>query len=217
MRAIWDTWYAGKPLDFRGKFYTHTLMTPMFTPTNTKYGPPRVFLAAVGTLMTEVAGEVADGLIAHGFTTRRYLDEVTLPAIARGLAKAGRQRSDFQIAFPVFVVTGKDEERFAASRAGVCKQIAFYGSTPAYRPVLELHGWGPLQSELNRLSKLGRWDEMGTLIDDDILDAFAVVAEPKSLVGALKARCGNAIDRVLVTFPPEVAGGERAAIAALRG
>jgi probable F420-dependent oxidoreductase len=217
MRAIWDTWYHGKPLDFRGKFYTHTLMTPMFTPTNTLHGAPRVFLAAVGPRMTEVAGEVADGLIAHAFTTRRYLETVTLPAIAQGLAKAGRARADFQITCPVFVVTGADEQHFAASRASVCKQIAFYGSTPAYRPVLEQHGWGELQTELNRLSKLGRWDEMGTLIDDDILDAFAVVSEPKGVVAALKARCGSAIDRVLVTFPAAVAGGERAAIAALRG
>jgi probable F420-dependent oxidoreductase len=217
MRAIWDTWYTGKPLDFRGSFYTHTLMTPMFTPTNTAHGAPRVFLAAVGPRMTEVAGEVADGLIAHGFTTRRYLDEVTLPAIAKGLAKAGRARGDFQVTCPVFVVTGADEERFAASRASVAKQVAFYGSTPAYRRVLELHGWGELQTELNRLSKLGRWDEMGTLIDDDILDAFAVVAEPQQVVAALKARCGDAIDRVLFTAPAGVAGGERAALAALRG
>jgi probable F420-dependent oxidoreductase len=217
MRAIWDTWYHGKPLDFRGKFYTHTLMTPMFTPTNTESGPPRVFLAAVGERMTEVAGEVADGLIAHAFTTRRYLDEVTLPAIARGLAKAGRPRTDFQITCPVFVVTGADEARFQASRTSVCKQIAFYGSTPAYRPVLELHGWGELQTELNRLSKLGRWDEMGTLIDDDMLAAFAVVEEPQRVVPALKARCNRAIDRVMMTVPAEVAGGARAALAALRG
>jgi len=216
MRAVWDCWYGGKPLQFRGEFYNHTLMTPMFTPTNTQHGAPRVFLAAVGPLMTEVAGEVADGLIAHGFTTERYLREVTLPAVEMGLAKAGRSRASFAISCPVFVVTGADERSWQASRDGVCKQIAFYGSTPAYRGVLELHGWGPLQTELNRLSKLGRWDEMGGLIDDRILDAFAVVAEPDQVAHKLKQRYAGAIDRVLCTF-----GGanvdERAAIATLRG
>ena len=215
MRAIWDCWYGGKPLQFRGEFYTHTLMTPMFTPTLKQYGAPRVFLAAVGALMTEVAGEVADGLIAHGFTTERYLREVTLPAVERGLTKSGRERSSFSISCPVFVVTGADERAWQASRSGVCKQIAFYGSTPAYRPVLELHGWGPLQSELNRLSKLGQWDAMGNLITDDILDTFAIVAPPDQVAGKLRTRFAGAIDRVLCTF-----GGpgidEKKALAALR-
>jgi len=216
MRAIWDCWYRGKPLQFRGEFYTHTLMTPMFAPTNTQYGPPRVYLAAVGPLMTEVAGEVADGLIAHGFTTERYLREVTLPAIDRGLARAGRSRSEFSVTCPVFVVTGADERAWQASRAAVCKQIAFYGSTPAYRGVLELHGWGALQTELNRLSKLGQWDAMGNLIDDAILDAFAVVAPPDQIAARLLQRYAGAIDRVLCTF----AGAgldERKTIATLRG
>ncbi len=216
MRAVWGNWYEGKPLDFRGEFYTHTLMTPMFTPTNTEHGAPRVFLAAVGPLMHEVAGEVADGVIAHAFTTERYVKEVSLPAIDRGLAKAGRSRSDFTITCPVFVVTGADEKQFEQNRTGVSRQIAFYGSTPAYRPVLEMHGWGELQSELNRLSKLGQWNEMGSLIDDDILETFAVVAEPDRLLDALKARCGDAIDRVLFTVPKGVGESETAALAALR-
>jgi probable F420-dependent oxidoreductase len=215
MRAIWDCWYGGKPLQFRGEFYTHTLMTPMFTPSAKTYGPPRVFLAAVGPRMTEVAGEVADGLIAHAFTTERYLREVTLPAVERGLKKAGRTRDRFAISCPVFVVTGADERSYEASRSGVCKQIAFYGSTPAYRPVLELHGWGPLQTELNRLSKLGQWDAMGNLIDDAILDAFAVVAPPDQIAQKIRARFGEALDRVLCTFAgPGI--DEKKALAALR-
>jgi probable F420-dependent oxidoreductase len=216
MRAVWDCWYQGKPLQFRGEFYTHTLMTPMFTPANTSYGAPRVFLAAVGELMTEAAGEVADGLIAHGFTTERYLREVTLPAIARGLAKSGRSRADFTVTCPVFVVTGADERAWQASRSGVCKQIAFYGSTPAYRPVLELHGWGALQTELNRLSKLGQWDAMGSLISDDILDTFAVVAPPGEVASTLKRRYAGAIDRVLCTFGSGSGVDEKAALATLR-
>ncbi len=201
MRATWDCWYEGKKLDFRGDFYSHTLMTPMFTPTATDYGPPRVFLAAVGPLMTEVAAEVADGLIAHAFTTERYMREVTLPAIDRGLAKAGKKRSDFEISCPAFVVTGSDEEAYVRARTATSRQIAFYGSTPAYKPVLETHGWGGLQGELNVLSKQGKWEEMGTLITDEIIEEFAVVAEPEKVAAGLKARFGDIIDRVASMAP----------------
>ena len=201
MRAIWDCWYEGTRLDFRGDFYTHTLMTPMFTPTENDYGRPRVFLAAVGPLMTEVAAEVADGVIAHGFTTERYMREVTLPAIDRGLAKAGKKRSDFEISCPVFVVTGADEEAYVRARTATSRQIAFYGSTPAYKPVLEVHGWGGLQGELNVLSKQGKWAEMGTLITDEIIEAFAVVAEPQKVAAGLVARYGDIVDRVASMAP----------------
>jgi probable F420-dependent oxidoreductase len=200
MRAIWDCWYQGAPLDFRGEFYTHTLMTPMFTPTNTQHGAPRVMLAAVGPLMTEVAGEVADGLIAHAFTTERYMKEVTIPAMERGLERAGRSRADFEIACPTFVVTGVDEAARAGSEEAIRRQIAFYGSTPAYRPVLEMHGWGELQTELNVLSKRGEWVEMGNRITDEILEEFAIVAEPAKATDALLARYGGLIDSVLCTF-----------------
>jgi probable F420-dependent oxidoreductase len=155
MRAIWASWYEGKKLDFQGEFYQHTLMTPMFTPSEKTYGAPRVTVAGVNPRMTEIAGEVADGFVAHGFTTERYLREVTVPAIERGLAKSGRSRASFELCCPVFTVTGDDERAFLASRDAVRAQIAFYGSTPAYRPVLELHGWGELQSELNALTRRG--------------------------------------------------------------
>jgi len=200
MRAIWADWYTGEPLDFRGEFYTHTLMTPMFRPDNKEFGPPRVFLAAVGPLMTGVAGEVADGLIAHAFTTERYLREVTLPAIEKGLDKASRKRANFEITCPTFVVSGPDAESTANSKVMVQRQIAFYGSTPAYRPVLDLHGWGDLQPELNRLSKQGEWEKMGTLINDDILDAFAIVAPPDEVGSRLLARYGGLLDRAVCTF-----------------
>ena len=144
-------------------------MTPFFNPGPSPFGAPTIFLAAVGDRMTEVAGEVADGILLHGFTTERYLREVTLPAIERGLAKSGRTRADFQLSYPAFIATGTDEQEMAAATAGVRRQIAFYGSTPAYRPVLELHGWGDLQTELNTLSKRGEWVQMGELIDDEVL------------------------------------------------
>ena len=200
MRAIWDNWYDGERLRFQGEFYSHTLMTPMFTPTNTEYGPPKVFLAAVGPLMTEVAGEVADGLIVHPFTTQSYMRDTTLPAIERGLAAAGRNRADFQISYSGFIVSGQDEKTFEETKRAVKKQISFYGSTPAYRPVLESGGWGDLQLELNRMSKQGQWDEMGTLITDEMLDAFAVVGEPDGIASAVLARYGDVVDRISPTL-----------------
>jgi probable F420-dependent oxidoreductase len=199
MRAIWDCWYEGKPLRFEGEFYTHTLMTPMFIPSNLEHGPPRVALAGVGPRMTEVAGEVADGLIAHAFTTRRYMETVTLPALARGLERAGRMRSEFEVACPSFVISGMDEQAREASSRAVRQQIAFYGSTPAYRPVLELHGWGELQEELNRLSKQGKWEEMGERIDDDVLEEFAIVAAPGEIASKLSDRWSGLIDTWLCT------------------
>jgi len=200
MHAIWGSWHKGEKLDFRGDFYNHSLMTPMFTPEDCTYGAPRVFLAAVGPRMTEVAGEVADGVILHAFTTEKYIREVSLPAINAGLEKSGRSRENFEISYPGFVVTGRSEEEFAANKAGVCKQIAFYGSTPAYAPVLGIHGWGDLQPELNKLSKQGKWDEMGALITDDILDAFAVVGEADEAVEKFMSRYGDLVDRTASSF-----------------
>lgn len=201
LHAIWDCWRDGAKLSFDGDFYTHRLMTPMFVPESHPYGSPKVMIAAVGELMTEMCGEVADGLIAHAFTTKRYFDEVTIPALQRGMAKSGRSRDDFQVMAPVFVVTGSDEAEMAAAAVASRKQIAFYASTPAYRKVLELHGWGDLQTELHRLSLDGQWDAMATLISDDILATFAVVAPLDGLAGALRERCDGIIDRVMVGLP----------------
>ena len=200
MRAIWANWHEGAELAFTGKFYTHTLMTPFFTPTDNEYGAPRVFLAAVGPRMTEVAGEVADGVIIHAFTTEKYLRETTLPALERGFAKAGKTRADFEISYPVFVVTGKNEEEIEQAKTSTRQQIAFYGSTPAYRPVLESIGQGDLQTELNTMSKQGRWEEMGSLIDESILTAFAVVGEPGTIAGQIIDRYGDIIDRTSAAY-----------------
>jgi probable F420-dependent oxidoreductase len=201
MRAIWSNWQDGAPLRFEGEFYRHTLMTPFFNPGALEWGAPKVFLAAVGERMTEVAGEVCDGIILHGFTTERYVREVTIPALERGWQRAGKARADFQLSGPLFVVTGTTEEEVAKARAGTKQQVAFYGSTPAYRGVLELHGWGDLQPELNRLSKQGKWVEMGELVDDDILDAFAVVGEPEEIPKLLLARYGDIVDRLSFYAP----------------
>jgi probable F420-dependent oxidoreductase len=204
IRAIWDTWENGTKLDFRGEFYKHTLMTPFFTPERAElagFGTPKIYLAGVGELMTEVCGEVCDGFICHGFTTEKYLREVTIPALARGRAKAGKTMEGFDIVGPSFVVTGNNEDEMKTAAAGTRQQISFYGSTPAYRGVLETHGWGGLQDDLNTLSKQGKWAEMGDLIDDEILNTFAVVGEPESIAPELHRRYGDVISRISFYAP----------------
>ena len=201
IRAIWECWNTGAKLDFRGDFYTHTLMTPFFDPGPNPHGDARIFLAGVGERMTETAGEVCDGFICHAFTTERYLREVTLPALERGMATGGRSRDDFEITGPFFVVTGTTEEEMSASRTAVCGQIAFYASTPAYKGVLDLHGWGDLHHELNRMSKEGAWEAMAHLIDDEMLEAFAVVAEPSQVAAGFAARYGDIVDRLSFYAP----------------
>ena len=200
MRAIWANWYDGEPLRFEGKYYQHTLMTPAFTPEDTAYGAPKVVLAAVGPIMTEVAAEVGDGLIIHPFSNEKYIREVTLPAVERGLAKAGKQRKDFEISYTPFVVSGKDEQTFDAEKATAKARISFYGSTPAYKQVLGVHGWGDLQIELNAMSKQGQWKEMADLITDDILDVMGVVGEPDQVVKEMLARYGDFTDRTSGAF-----------------
>jgi probable F420-dependent oxidoreductase len=212
IRAIWDCWEHNGPLQFEGSFYTHKLMTPFFNPGPNGYGNPKIFLAAVGEVMTEVCGEVADGMLAHGFTTERYLREVTLPALSRGFDRSGRRREDFEISCPIFVVTGDTDEAIERAMVGTKRQIAFYGSTPAYRGVLEIHGWGDLQPELNSLSKEGKWEEMGTRISDEVVEAFAVVAPPADVATHLLERYRGAVDRLSFYLPYQADGEAVAAM-----
>jgi len=201
MRAIWDCWNKGVPLDFRGDFYQHTLMTPMFDPGPNPYGPPRVMIAAVGPKMLATAAEVADGMLVHALTSERYLRERILPQIEPVLRRRGLTRDDFTLSFPGMIATGSTEEELAQAITAVRNRIAFYGVTPAYRPVLELHGWGELQTELHRLSRKGDTDAMANLIDDQILNAFAVVGEPKEVAKEILRRFGDVIDRFTLYTP----------------
>ena len=216
MRAIWANWYDSEPLQFVGEHYQHTLMTPAFTPNDTEYGAPKVILAAVGPKMTEVAGEVADGMIIHPFSTQAYIDSVTLPAIEAGLEKAGKSREGFELSYSCFVVTGRNQEEFAKSKVAAQERIAFYGSTPAYRGVLDSIGMGELQSELNTMSKQGRWKEMGTLITDDMINAFGVMGEPHQIAPEMLRRYGAYVDRTSASFPVSNDEQRSAIIEALR-
>ena len=201
LHAIWDAWESGGRLEFSGDFYQHTLMTPMFSPGANPWGRPAVMLAAVGPKMTEVAAEVCDGLLAHGFTTEQYLCEVTIPQIEAGLEVSGRKREQFTLSYPGLVATGTDEASFEAACAGVRSQIAFYGSTPAYRGVLDMHGWGDLHEELHRLSVRGEWQTMAGLIEDDVLNTFAVVGEPETIGPEILRRFDGAVDRFSIYAP----------------
>lgn len=197
MRAIWHSWSTGDRLDFQGDFYTHTLMTPMFTPPSIFPAPP-VLLAAVGEKMTETAGRSADGILLHPFSTDRFVREVTVPALARGRAADGAPTAAPEIISSHFVATGDTEEELAAATLAVRNQIAFYGSTPAYRVVLAHHGLGDLGDELNALSKdrrADKWDAMGDLVDDDVLGLFAVTGTPEEAARALAQRLGDLATR----------------------
>lgn len=196
LHAIWDTWYEGKPLRFEGEFYRFNLMTPMFTPLNTEYGRPGVMLGAVGPEMTKVAAEVADGLFCHSFTTEKYLREVTVPTIERTLEKHGRSRNQFRFVGMPFIAFGDNQEDLDNAIKATRKSVAFYLSTPAYVPVLKIHGWEDIHPEARRLSKLGRWDEMGELVTDEVLGAFAVVGTSEQCGRELKRRFNGVFDMI---------------------
>jgi probable F420-dependent oxidoreductase len=196
IKEIWRCWQTRERLDFRGEFYQHTLMTPVFSPSPSDYALPPIFLAGVGPRMTEVAGEVADGFFVHPFGTRESLRQLTLPALARGLARSGRSLEAIETSAQLMICSGTSDEEIARIRQSTKQQIAFYGSTPAYRPILEVHGWGELERDLNRMSKEGKWTEMTGLVSDEILEAVAVCAPMKDVAKKIRERCDGKIDRV---------------------
>ncbi|MBA3742893.1 TIGR03617 family F420-dependent LLM class oxidoreductase [Sporichthya sp.] len=208
LRAIWACWQDGTKLEFSGEFYTHNLMPPHFNPGPVTGGPPPVFLAAVGESMTRVAAEAADGILLHRFTTPRYLRQATLPALAAG--RRGRKTlSPIQVVLPVFIVIGDTDAELAAGRAATRKQLAFYSSTPAYRPVLDAHGWGELQPELQSLTRQNRWSEMDALITDEMLTEFTAIGSPEQAAKVLQTRFGGLIDRLAPTAVYDLRPGLR--------
>jgi probable F420-dependent oxidoreductase len=195
LRAVWGSWSSGEPLRFDSEHYRHTLMPPNFAPARHAYGDPEVLLAGVGDVMTRVAGEVADGFICHAFTTERWIREHTIPALAEGRRRVGRSLDGFTTKAAFFLATGSEEDRQRAVER-IRPQIAFYASTPAYRPVVDLHGWGEVGSELTRLSKDGRWSEMAELVTDDMVETFAIVAPLDQVPARVAQRCAGLVNRV---------------------
>jgi probable F420-dependent oxidoreductase len=201
LRAIWHAWQSGDALDFRGEFYEHTLMPPLFSPGPLDHPSPRVWLAAVGPRMLESAGAVADGLICHPLLSRSYLAEVVLPAVERSRKAHDRADDPFEVSALCMVATGRTEEALAEAVEGVRRQIGFYASTPAYEPVLAHHGWSDLHADARALTRDGRWSELGDLVDDEVLAAFAVVGEPAPAGVAVRERFAGLADRVTTSMP----------------
>ncbi|WP_375486536.1 TIGR03617 family F420-dependent LLM class oxidoreductase [uncultured Mycobacterium sp.] len=192
LREIWKSWRDDAELNFRGDVYSHTLMPPMFRPEQHPHGPPKVLLAAVGPAMTTLAANAADGLICHSFNTEMYLHAVTLPALAG--AQGDRSDSYEIVGTPLFIV-GRTPTELSTGKECVRKQIAFYGSTPAYRGVLDQQGWGPLADELYALSVTNRWHQLSELISDDVLEAFAAIGDAPEVARQLAERYGNIFTR----------------------
>ena len=206
LRAIWRCWENGEKLDFTGEHYNFTLMTPEFSPPPSGLPPVPVTIAAVRPAMLRLAGQICDGVRLHGFATRRYLDEVAMPALAEGMERGGRDRDKFEIWGGGFIATGPDEEPGAKQREWGRYRIGFYGSTRSYFPVLEVHGWEELGMKLHDMSKKGQWKDMPAEIPDEMLDEFAVPATWQNLASAVEKRFGGLSDSITLEAPAADAG-----------
>lgn len=189
LRAIWSSWNNGEPLRFEGRFYRHTLMTPFFDPGPNGFGPPPVVLGGVGERMTAAAGEAADGFLCAPLSSRKSFAQITA-------ANLGNPPRPFVRTMSQFVITGADPAHTARVKAATRERIAFYASTPAYRSVLDLHGWADLGERLARLARAGEWGAMAAVVDEDMLDAFTVAAEPDRVAAAVHQRWGGQVERV---------------------
>lgn len=201
IKAIQTAWNDGSKLAYRGEIYRHTLMTPFFSPGPNPHGPPPIWLAGLGPRMTRNAAEVADGLLVHPFHSERFVLEHVAPALEAGLAASGRERATLTVSATPIVCTGSTDEEHARARQSVRALLGFYGSTPAYRVTLDAHGWGDLQTELNRLTKDGRWSDLAGVLPDEVVETIAVCCEPDEVATRLQARYDGVVDRVGLSMP----------------
>jgi probable F420-dependent oxidoreductase len=206
LKAIWRCWKYGEKLHFEGKHYTFTLMTPYFVPEGTGQKLPGVTLAAVGPVMLKVAAEVADGVRLHPFCTPKYVEQTVLPQLAKGFSISGRDRANFEVSGGGFIATGADDATVHEVAEWVRYRIGFYGSTPAYWPVLEAHGYGDLGRKLNRMTKEGKWDELAGEVPDDLLHEFAAIRRHDEIVGRIEARFAHFSDSVSASASSTMAG-----------
>jgi probable F420-dependent oxidoreductase len=206
LRAIWTTWEKGDKLDFRGEHYTFTLMPPYFMPPSMGQKMVPITLAGVGPHTLRLAGEVADGIRLHSFCTRKYMTDEIMPRLQEGMARTGRERAHFEVTGGGFIATGKDEESTARMFEVVRSRVAFYGSTPGYWGVLEMHGFGDLGRELNAMSKEGKWAEMPGRVSDDVVHLFAAVGTHKDIVKRIEERFGGLSDAINLRADSSSAG-----------
>jgi probable F420-dependent oxidoreductase len=201
VKAIFAAWEGEAPLNFRGEYFTHTLMPPNFNPGPNPFGPPPVLMGALGPVMTRKAAEVADGLLVMPFNSTRHFAERTLPAVAEGLRRSGRQANQFQVLAQCMVAVGSTDAGLAKAVDRVAFLISFYASTPNYRPVLEVEGWGDLQPKLNQLSKVGQYAEMRALITDEMVATYGIVGTPAQCAEKIQNRYGATASEVCCYFP----------------
>lgn len=200
LRAIWHAWRTGERLNYRGQYYTFTLMTPFFTPPRHEYPIP-ITIAGVNTGLCRLAGELCEGFHVHPLNSVKYLTEVVRPAIAEGAARAGRRLDDVVLIASAFIVTGRNTQETAAMREFVRQQIAFYASTPSYRVIFAIHSWEEVAEELSALAARKRWGDMPALISDEMVETFAVVAPPEEVGQAVLARYTGLVDRITFYRP----------------
>jgi probable F420-dependent oxidoreductase len=214
LRAIFATWQDDVALDFDGTYYRHTLMTPMFNPGPNPFGPPPILLGALGPAMTAMTAEVADGLLILPFNSRRSLTDLTMASVQVGLDRRGRSRQSFEIVCGVIVGMSNDPDTLARAREGVRALLGFYGSTPAYRRVLEAEGRGELQSELSQLVRRGDWAALPAHVPDEVVDALAVCGAPHQCADAIRAKVGDVADRIALFTPVQPTDAELAELLA---
>jgi probable F420-dependent oxidoreductase len=223
LRAIWRCWKTGEKPGFEGEHYRFTLMTPNFAPEPIDARPPAVMIAAVGPAMLKVAAEECDGVKLHGFCTRKYLTQEIMPRIAAGLAQAGRERSQYEISGGGFLATGRDDAAVAQRLEWVRQRVAFYGSTPAYYPVLAAHGLEDLGHKLNALTRQGKWNDMAREVPDDVVHLFAAIGRHDEIVAAIERRFGGLVDALTLRgegvgdVPPDLVQDIRELPHAFRG
>ena len=210
LRAIWDCWQNGTQLSYQGSSYTFSLMTPLFNPGPIPCGSPRVYVAAVGPVMCRVAGEVADGVLLHSLVSAKYVEEMVLPNLEAGAGKAGRSLADLVVSGGGFITVDQGQDERSRSYEATRRRIAFYASTPAYRGVLDVHGWARVADELRELSFKGQWEEMASLVTEEMMDAFCVAGSFQTIGARIKARYGGYATRVSLPMPEDHAadGGQ---------
>ena len=207
-RAIFEAWRTGEKLSFEGEYYTHTLMSPFWAPTPHDHEIP-IWAAAVGPRMMEMAGSAADGVLLHTFTNRAYLEKVAYPAMDKGMVDAGRTGSPLEMSIPLFMAMGDTDQEVEERRGEVAKQLAFYASTPSYRPVLEAIGYEDLQPDLTAMSKRGEWKEMASIVTSDLLDHFSISGAPEQMPELARQHLGDRVNRVTSYFGWPIADADR--------
>jgi probable F420-dependent oxidoreductase len=195
IKAIWNAWQFDEPLNFRGEFYSHTLMTPFFNPRENPFGIPKILMAAVGPMMLKAAAENADGIIVHPFHSVKSFHELTLPALGNSHKDEG-----FEIAIGLIVGLGSTQDEIDKAKLSCASQISFYGSTPAYKSMLEVHGFEDLHLKLNKLSKLGEWIKMRDILPDEIIEKFAIIGTPSEVARTILSRYQIEITRIQPTI-----------------